>query len=52
MGEGKAKEFGELLDYARALGFGERPDYEMLMRGFERLAKNQKNALHFCRPSL
>ncbi|ETW77752.1 hypothetical protein HETIRDRAFT_241720, partial [Heterobasidion irregulare TC 32-1] len=38
LGEGKPRDFGDLLDYARALAFEDKPDYERLSRGFERLA--------------
>ncbi|OBZ77476.1 Casein kinase I isoform alpha [Grifola frondosa] len=37
LGAGMVKEFGELLDYARALSFEEKPDYERLKDGFEKL---------------
>jgi hypothetical protein len=38
LGQGVAKEFGGLLDYARALEFDAKPDYEGLSAGFQRLA--------------
>ncbi|KAJ7057042.1 hypothetical protein C8F01DRAFT_341503 [Mycena amicta] len=34
------REFGELLDYARALGFGQIPDYDDLQARFRRLGKH------------
>jgi hypothetical protein len=40
LGQGLAKEFGELLDYARALEFDAKPDYKGLSAGFQRLAGN------------
>jgi hypothetical protein len=51
LGKGFEKFFGDLLDYARALGFEERPDYDMLRKGFERLTGNQVEDLHFRRYS-
>ena len=41
LGEGFAKEYGDLLDYARALKFERRPDYEGLRSSFQRLADSQ-----------
>jgi serine/threonine protein kinase len=49
LGEGIAKEFGDLLDYARALEFDSEPDYEGLRSSFQRLAGSQtEEALDFC----
>jgi hypothetical protein len=49
LGEGMAKEFGDLLDYARALEFDSEPDYEGLRSSFQRLAGSQtEEALDFC----
>lgn len=46
LGEGMAKEFGELLDYARALEFGSKPDYGSLRSSFQRLSSDTE-ALDF-----
>ena len=44
-----SKEFGDLLDYARALEFDSEPDYEGLRSSFQRLAASQaEEALDFC----
>lgn len=43
LGEGMAKEFGDLLDYARALEFEEEPDYEDLRSSFQRLVGDQSD---------
>lgn len=48
LGEGFAKEFGELLDYARALEFESKPDYVGLMSGFQRLLDSKQADLDFC----
>jgi hypothetical protein len=49
LGEGMAKEFGDLLDYARALEFDSEPDYKGLRSSFQRLAGSQvEEALDFC----
>jgi len=49
LGEGLAKEFGDLLDYARALEFESRPDYEGLRSSFQRLADSHgEEAVDFC----
>jgi hypothetical protein len=49
LGEGLAKEFGDLLDYARALEFESKPDYEGLRSSFQRLADSQtEEAIDFC----
>jgi hypothetical protein len=59
LGEGLAKEFGELLDYARALEFESKPDYGGLMGGFRRLVGKEGKGLdsreyflcRHCRPA-
>jgi len=44
-----ANEFGDLLDYARALEFDSKPDYEGLRSSFQRLANSQsEGAVGFC----
>ena len=48
LGEGKPKDFGNLLDYARALAFEDKPDYKRLSKGFERLAGEPTEGLDFC----
>ena len=42
------KEFGELLDYARALDFESKPDYKGLRSSFQQLVDSQAEALDFC----
>jgi serine/threonine protein kinase len=39
-GQGMEKEFGGLLDYARALEFDAKPDYNGLTAGFQQLVGN------------
>ena len=49
LGEGLAKEFGDLLDYARALEFERIPDYAGLRSSFQRLADSQaEEGVDFC----
>jgi hypothetical protein len=49
LGEGLANEFGDLLDYARALEFDSKPDYKGLSNSFQRLANSQsEEAVDFC----
>ena len=35
LGEGKPKDFRDLLDYMRALAFEDKPDYKRLNKDFE-----------------
>ena len=52
LGEGLAKEYGDLLYYARALEFERRPDYEGLRSSFQRLADSQaEEGVDFCERS-
>jgi hypothetical protein len=52
LGEGLSKEFGDLLDYVRALEFDSEPDYEGLRSSFQRLAGSPaEEDLEFCRCS-
>ena len=48
LGEGKPKDFGDLLDYARVLAFEDKPDYKRLNKDFERLAGELTGGLNFC----